>query len=171
MAQRHIVYLKRSAEGVKPEQILKGIRDVEWDLVAQACKVPMKWINEAWENMRISKVGRSRKFLHYQLHYRAGERRPVDLERWKTPDVALGVIQEVIEDLSPGPSSNKAREFLEGCVDTVSGSYGSDLPGESMAPILASQACLWLAQQFDGIILDPRGHWYEPLNDLELKPL
>jgi hypothetical protein len=144
---------------------------VEWDLVAQACKVPMKWISEAWENLNITKVGRKRRFLHYQLHYRAGDERPVDLRRWETDDVALGVIREVMDDMSAGERNDKARRFLEGCVDTVSGSYGSALPGESMAPILASQACLWLAQELGGIIRDPRGDWYEPLNDLEFKPL
>jgi hypothetical protein len=171
MAQRHIVYLKRSAADVTPQQLLKAIRDVEWDLVAEACKVPRKWISEADENMRITRVGRSRKFRRYQLHYRAGDQRPVDLERWESEDMAKGVIQELMDDMRPSETNDKARRFLAGCVDTVSGSYGSALPGESMAPILASQACLWLAQQFDGIIRDPRGNWYEPLNDLELKPL
>ncbi|MBY0230845.1 MAG: hypothetical protein K2W96_16280 [Gemmataceae bacterium] len=169
MAQRHTAYLKRSAKGVRPEQILKAIRDVEWDLVAQACGVSMARIEEAHGNMRIGREGRG--FRRYDLSYRPGDARPVLIERWRTAAIASGVIQEAIENLDPKkPQHRKARAFLEECVDTVTASYGSG-PGEAMAPILASQACLWLAQQFDGVILDPCGDWYVPKDDLDLKPL
>ena len=53
---------------------------------------------------------------------------------------------------------------------TGSASYGS-ARGEGMAPILGSQVCLWLAQEFDGIIRDPRGDWYEPTDGLDFKRL
>jgi hypothetical protein len=173
MAQRHTVYLKQSATDVTPEQMLAAIRAVEWDLVAQACGVPMERICEADENMRIENV-EPPGFRWYKLHYRPGKQRPVDIERWETPDVAAGVIEEVIENLDPDMKScRKVRKYLRGCVDTVSGSYGSNLPGEAMAPILASQVCLWLAQQLGGIIRDPCGDWYEPADadGLDLKPL
>src|SRR5690349_14477418 len=100
MAQRHTVYLKRSAEGVTPEQVLASIRDVEWDLVAEACGVPMARISEADENLRIESV-KAPGFIWYKLHYRPGQQRPVDIERWETPDIAAGVIEEVIDDLDP----------------------------------------------------------------------
>jgi hypothetical protein len=171
MAQRHTVYLKRSAEDVTPEQLLDAIRAVEWDLVAEACGVPMERISEADENLRIENV-KPPGFLWYKLRYRPGDWRPVDIERWKTPDEAAGEIGEAIDDLDPGAAwYAKVRKYLEGCVDTVSGSYGSNLPGEAMAPILASQVCLWLAQQLGGIICDPCGDWYEPTDGLDFKPL
>jgi hypothetical protein len=170
MAQRHTVYLKRFAEGVTPAQILASIRDVEWDLVAQACGVPMGRISEADENLRVENV-RPPGFVWYKLHYRPGNQRPVDIERWRTPDEAAGVIEEVIDDLdSKGRWYARVRAFLEGCTDTVSASYGS-ARGEEMAPILGSQVCLSLAQQFEGLIRDPRGDWYEPTDGLDLKPL
>jgi hypothetical protein len=169
MAQRHTVYLKRSAAGVKPAQLLQAIQDVEWDLVAEVCGVPRARISEADENMRIESAGRT--FRRYDLSYRPGDERPVTIERWPTPDVAAGVIEEVIGDLDPKARwYAKVRKFLEECVDTVSASYGS-ARGEEMAPILGSQACLWLAQQFDGIIRDPCGAWYEPTDGLDLKPI
>jgi hypothetical protein len=171
MAQRHTVYLKRSAEDVAPERLLAAIRAVEWDLVAESCGVPMERISEADEHLRIENV-KPPGFIWYKLRYRPGNQRPVDIERWETPEQAAGVIAEVIENLDPeAPSYAKLRKYLEGCVDTVSGSYGSNLPGEAMAPILASQACLWLAQQLGGIIRDPRGDWFEPTDGLDFKPL
>lgn len=171
MAQRHAVYLKRSAEGITPEQILASIRDVEWDLVAEACGVPRARISEADENLRIENV-KPPGFLWYNLYYRPGEQRPVDIERWRTPDQAAGVIEEVIENLNPDAATHKkVRRYLRGCVDTVAASYGSNLPGEAMAPILASQVCLWLAQQLGGLIRDPCGDWFEPTDGLDLKPL
>jgi hypothetical protein len=171
VAQRHTVYLKRSAESITPEQILASIRDVEWDLVAEACDVPMARISEADEYLRIVNV-KPPGFVWYKLHYRSGEQRPVDIERWKTPDQAAGVIEEVIENLDAEAASfKKVRRYLKGCVDTVGASYGSNLPGEAMAPILASQVCLWLAQQLGGIIRDPCGDWFEPTDGLDLKPL
>jgi hypothetical protein len=170
MAQRHTVYLKRSAESVTPEQILSSIRDVEWDLVAEACGVSMARISEADENLRIENV-EPPGFVWYKLYYRPGDQRPVDIERWRTPDETAGVIEEVIADLDPkARRSAKVRRFLKGCVDTVSASYGS-ARGEEMAPVLGSQVCLWLAQQFDGIIRDPGGDWYEPTDGLDLNPL
>ena len=169
MAQRHTVYLKKSAEGVTAEQILRGVTAVEWDLVAEACDVPRARINEADENMRIEASGPG--FSCYHLSYRPGDARPVEIRRWETPDVAAGVIEEVLDNLEPKAKSyRKVKAFLEGCVDTVSASYGSGA-GEEMAPILGSQVCLWLAQQFDGIIRDPRGDWYEPTDGLDFKPL
>jgi hypothetical protein len=167
MAQRHTVYLKRSAEAVTPAQLLQAIRDVEWDLVAEVCGVPQARINEADENMRIESAGPG--FYCYHLSYRPGDARPVAIERWPTPDVAAGVIEEVIDNLDPKARwYAKVRKFLEECVDTVSASYGS-ADGEEMAPILGSQAGLWLAQQFDGIIRDPCGDWYEPTDGLDLR--
>src|SRR5262249_15711605 len=100
MAQRHTVYLNRSAERIPAGQLLAGIRAVEWDLVAEACGVPMERISEADENLRIENVKPPR-FLWYKLHYRAGKQRPVDIERWETPDVAAGVIGEVMDNLDP----------------------------------------------------------------------
>jgi hypothetical protein len=171
MAQRHTVYLKRSAEGVTPEQVLAAIRAVEWDLVAEACGVPMERISEAHENLRIENVKPPR-FLWYKLHYRPGEQRPVDIERWESADMVAGVIREVIDDLDPNAAwHGTVRGHLEGCSDTVSGSYGSNLPGEAMAPILASQVCLWLAQELGGLIRDPCGDWYKPTDGLDFEPV
>jgi hypothetical protein len=172
MAQRHTVYLRQSAADITPEQVLAAIRDVEWDLVAQVCKVPRERISEADENLRIENVGPPPGFMRYQVHYRSGDQRPVEIERWQTAEDIAGVIEEVIDNLDPAAaSSDKVRQHLEGCVDTVSASYGPNLPGEAMAPILASQVCLWLAQQLGGIIRDPSGDWYEPTDWLDLKPL
>ncbi len=171
MAQRHTVYLKRSAEAITPEQLLTAIRAVEWDLVAEACGVPMERISEADENLRIENF-KPPGFIWYKLYYRPGGQRPVDIERWQTPDVAAGVIAEVIDNLDlEAATYGKVQRYLAECVDTVSGSYGSNLPGETMAPIFASQVCLWLAQQLDGIIRDPCGDWYEPTDGLDFKPL
>lgn len=170
MAQRHTVYLKHSAAGVTPGQVLASITDVEWDLVAEACGVPADRIGEADEHLRVEGDG-SAGFRRYDLHYRAGSQRPVLVERWESPDIAAGVIEEVIDGLDPkNPAHRKARTFLEGCVDTVSASYGS-ARGEELAPVLASQVCLWLAQQFDGIIRDPGRDWYAPTDGLDLTPL
>ena len=65
MAQRHTVYLKQSAADNTPGQLLAAIRNAEWDLVAEACKVPMERISEADDNLRIEKVGRSPGFIRY----------------------------------------------------------------------------------------------------------
>jgi hypothetical protein len=98
MAQRHTVYLKRSAECVTPEKVLASIRDVEWDLVAEACEVPRARISEADENLRIVNA-EPPGFVWYKLHYRPGNKRPVDVERWRSLDQAAGVLEEVIDNL------------------------------------------------------------------------
>jgi hypothetical protein len=160
MAQRHTVFLKRSAAKITPKKLLAGIQEVELDLIAEVCDVPAARINEALENLRIENL-QPRGFVRYRLFYRPGQTRPVDIDRWRTPDIAAGVIAEVIDNLDPNePSTARVRQYLEGCVDSVSGSYGSGT-GEEMAPILASEVCRWLAEQFGGIIRDPGGDWYE----------
>jgi hypothetical protein len=170
VAQQHIAYLKRSAAHVTAEQVLRSIRDVEWDLVAEACGAPRARISEADESLRVEWIGPSG-VLCCDLYYRPGDHRPVRVEGWETPDVAAGVIEEAIDNLDPQAGwYATVRAFLSGCVDTVSATYGS-ARGEEMAPILGSQVCLWLAQQFNGIIRDPRGDWYEPTDGLDLKPL
>ncbi|HEY1189805.1 MAG TPA: hypothetical protein VGE74_19305 [Gemmata sp.] len=170
MAQRHTVFLKRGAAHVTADQVLRSIRDVGWDLVAEACDVPRARIGEADEHLRVEWIGPPG-VLCCDLYYRPGDHRPVRIEGWKTADIAAGVIEEVIENLDPKARGHaKVRAFLEGCVDTVSASYGS-ARGEEMAPILGSQVCLWLAQEFDGIVRDPRGDWYEPTDGLDFKRL
>src|SRR5688572_100295 len=131
MAQRHVVYLKRSAAHVTAEQVLRSIRDVEWDLVAEACAVPRARISEADEHLRVEWIGPAG-VLCCDLHYRPGDQRPVRIEGWETPDVAAGVIEEAIDNLDPKARwYATVRAFLEECVDTVSASYGS-ARGEEM---------------------------------------
>ena len=170
MAQRHVAYLKRSAAGITPAQVLASITEVEWDLVAEACGVPRERISEADENLRVEGTDAT-PFRFCHLHYRPGTHRPVMVERWESDDVAAGVIEEVIDGLDlENPSHRKAQAFLRQCVDTVSASYGS-ARGEEIAPIFGSQVCLWLAQQFDGIVRDPAGDWYAPTDWLDFRPL
>src|SRR5262249_15231572 len=157
----HTVYSKRSAATITPEQLLAGIQEVELDLIAEVCDVPGGRVDEALEHLRIENL-RPPGFIFYRLYYRPGRARQVDVERWRTPDEITGVIEEVIDNLDPKVvSSKKVRRHLKACVDTVSASYGSSMPGEAMAPILASEVCRWLAEKLGGIIRDPCGVWYE----------
>ena len=66
---------------------------------------------------------------------------------------------------------DRVRRHLEECVDTVAASHGSNLPAEAMAPILASQVCLWLAKELGGLIRDPGGDWFEATDWLEFNPV
>ncbi len=91
MAQRHSVYLKRSAAAITPEEVLKSITEVEWDLVAQACEVPEKWIAEADENLRVENDGGT-EFRRYHLYYRSGDERPLMIERRATQEQIDGAI-------------------------------------------------------------------------------
>lgn len=170
MAQRHTVYLKRSAAKITPKKLLAGIEEVELDLIAEACGVSGKRIDEALANLQVENL-KPPGFIFYRLHYRPDQARQVDIERWRTPDEAAGVIAEVIDNLNPkAASSDKVRQHLLECVDSVAASYGSS-PGEAMAPILASEVCRWLAEQLGGIIRDPRGDWYELGEWPDLNPL
>jgi hypothetical protein len=160
MAQRHTVYLKRSAAKITPKKLLAGIQEVDLAMIAEVCDVPDELIDEALANLRIENL-KPPSFVFYRLHYRPGEVRQVDIDRWQTRDEAAGVIAEEIENLDPPKASfKKVRQFLQECVDSVSTSYGS-MPGEAMAPILASEVCRWLAEQLGGIIRDPSDDWYE----------
>lgn len=66
----------------------------------------------------------------------------------------------MLEDLeaSAHPLLERIRSHLADTVDIVSASFGSS-PEEQMAPILASEAARWLAEQFDGIIRAADGFW------------
>ena len=166
MAQRHTVYLKQSAARVTPEQLLEGIREIDLHLLAESCGVSDELIDEALASLRIEKV-KPRGFVFWRLIYRPGEVQQVDIDR--LPNV--GAIAEVLEDLDPDlPCSNVVRRHLSECVESVSASYGG-MPGEAMAPILGSEVCRWLAEQFGGIIEDPSGDWYELGESPDLKPL
>lgn len=170
MAQRHTVYLKRSAAEVPPEELLAGIQEVDLSLIAEACDVPGERVDEALQYLRIENL-RPPGFLFYRLYYRPGRVRQVDVERWRTPEEIRGVIAEVIDDLDPQAAFYRTvRRCLKDCVDTVSASYGS-MPGEAMAPILGSEVCRWLAEKFGGILRDPSGDWYELGEWPDLKPL
>ena len=143
---------------------------MELDLIAEACNVPLARIEEALNHLRIENL-QPPGFIFYRLHYRPGDVRQIDVERWRKPEEVAGEIEEVLENLAPKAlSSTRARNYLPDCVDTVSASYGS-MPGEAMAPILASEVCRWLAEQFGGIIRDPCGDWYELGEWPDLKPL
>jgi hypothetical protein len=168
MAQRHTVYLKQSAAKVSPEELLAGIQEVELGFIAEVCKVPFDRIDDALRNLRMENV-KPPGFLFYRLCYRT-EGRQIDVERWRTPEEAKSVIGETIDNLDPDATSFRAvRDFLNGCVDTVSASYGSSMPNEAMAPILGSEVCRWLAEKFGGILRDPCGDWYELAESPDLK--
>src|SRR5262249_47319693 len=171
MAQRHTVYLKRSAARVTPERLLAGIQEVDLGLIAEVCDVPDERVEEALEHLRIENL-QPPGFVFYRLYYRPGQVRQVDVQRWRSRVEIRGVIEEVIENLDPKAAvSKKVRRYLKSCVDTVSASYGSSMPGEAMAPILASEVCRWLAEKSGGIIHDPCGDWYELGEWPDLKPL
>ena len=160
MAQRHTVYLKRSAAEVSPEELLAGIQEVDLSWIAEVCDVPGERIDEAIKPLRIENM-RPPGFVFYRLYYRPGDVRQADIDRWRTAEEIRGEVEEVMENLDPETgSSEKVRQYLKACVDTVSASYGG-MPGEAMAPILASEVCRWLAEKFGGIIRDPCGDWYE----------
>jgi hypothetical protein len=170
MGQRHTVYLKWSAAEITPEELLAGIQEVDLSLIAEVCDAPGERVDEALKNLRIENL-RPPGFVFYRLYYRPGDVRQVDVERRRTAEEIRGVIEEVMENLDPETGcSEKVRQYLRACVDTVSASYGG-MPGEAMAPILASEVCRWLAEKLGGIIRDPRGDWYELGEWPDSKPL
>ncbi len=170
MAQRHTVYLKQSVVAITSEELLAGIQEVELELIGEVCNVPVERIDEALAHLRIENM-EPPGFIFYRLYYRPGPVRQIDIERWRTPNEVAGEIAETLENLDPNEQSTaKVEQYLRDCVDTVSASYGS-MPGEAMAPILASEVCRWLAEQLGGIIRGPDGDWYELDNWPDMKPI
>jgi hypothetical protein len=170
MAQRHTVYLKKSAARITPRQLLAGIREIDLGEIAEVCGVSLDLAQEAHDNLRIEKI-EPRGFTFYRLFYRPGAQRQVDIHRWRSQAQVKGVIAEVLDNLDlTNPAAAKVQEFLGGCVDIVSASYGS-MPGEAMAPILGSEVCRWLAEKLGGIIRDPGDDWFELGDWPDLKPL
>jgi hypothetical protein len=171
MAQRFTVYLKQSAEGVTPAELLAGIQEVDLGEIADVCDVPSDAIEEALARLRMSRVKR-RGFRWYALEYGREGTRPIAIQRWETPEVARGVMDETIEDVKSRkpPRARVICKWLSESVDTVSASFGSS-PEEEMAPILASEVCRWLAVRFGGIIQAPDGKWWKPGEEPNLEPV
>jgi hypothetical protein len=170
MAARYTVYLKRSAAGVTPEQLLDGTTEADLHTIVED-DLPDEVIVEALEQLRMENV-KPRGFVWYRLCYRPAGKRQIDVERWQTPEEIQGVAEEVVEDLLERghPGLDRIRKHLQATTDIVFASFGSST-GEEMAPILASEVTRWLAEHFDGIIRAADNSWWELGDSHEYQPL
>jgi hypothetical protein len=170
MGLRHTVFLKHSAAKVTPEQLLAAIQGANLARTAEKWGVPPAMIDEALQNLRIESL-RPPGFLFYRLSYHPTQVRHIDVERWRKPIDVTGEVAEILDNLDPeNPDSEIIKQHLEKCVDSVSAFYDG-MPGEAMAPILASAVCRWLAEKFGGIVRNPLDDWYEPGKWRDVKPL
>ena len=161
MAIRYTVYCKQPVGDVTPDQLLAGVRIVDLHTIAGNDDVLEETILDALSQLRMENLD-SGKFRFYRLCYRASGKRQIDVERWQTADEVRSVVAEVLEDLQcrEHPALARIRTHLEHTVDIVDASFGS-MPGEAMAPILASEVARWLAETFDGIIRAADDSWWE----------
>jgi hypothetical protein len=171
MPIRYTVFCKRSAAAVTPEQLLAGTRVADLHTIAEFDDIPEEVIVDALEQLRIENVDPSG-FRFYRLSYRPAGVRQIDMERWQTPEEVSTIVAEVLENLKVNgrPALERIRGHLQQTVDIIDASFGA-MPGERMAPVLASEAMRWLAEKFDGIIRDANGAWWELGRHHEYKPL
>jgi hypothetical protein len=161
MAVRYTVYCKRSAADVTPAQLLAGARIADLHTIAENDDVPDVLILDALKQLRIENIDTTG-FRFYRLSYRADGLRQIDIQRWQTPAEVRIDVAEVLENLEANghPALQRIRSHLSESVDVVDAAFGS-MPGERMAPILASKVTRWLAQHYDGIICAADDKWWE----------
>lgn len=171
MAARYTVYCRRSAAAVTPEQLLRGVQFADLHTLAEFSDVPEDLITAALAQLRIENI-KPGGFFWYRLGYRPPGKRQIDIERWRTPEEMQGDVAEVLEALEGAahPALTRIRSHLQATVDVVSASFGSS-PEEQMAPVLASEATRWLAEQFDGVIRAADGTWWRLGRHHEYQPL
>ncbi len=171
MAIRYTVYCQRSAAGVTPEQLLAGTREADLHTIAENDDIPDDVIVEALKRLRVQNVD-PQGFRFYRLCYRPDGMRQINVERWQTSSEVHGVVAEVLGGLEDQghPALDRIRAHLGQTVDIVDASFGS-APGESMAPVLASEVTRWLAQKFGGIIRAADDSWWQLGRHGEYQPL
>ncbi len=174
MAARYTVYCKRSVADVTPSQLLDGAKFADLHTIAENDDVPDELILDALRQLRIENIDAAG-FRFYRHWYRAEGKRQLDIQRWLTLDEVRAAVAEDLEilDVRGHPALRRIRLHLAETIDIVDASFGS-MPGERMAPVLASEVTRWLAQHHDGIIraaddtwweLGPRYHEYRPLSE------
>jgi hypothetical protein len=161
MPIRYTVYCQQSVAAVTPQQLLAGTREADLHTIAENDDIPDDVILDALKQLRIETV-EPQGFRFYRLCYRPNGVRQIDVERWQTAAEVRVVVAEVLEDLEATghPALDRIRAHLGKTVDVVDASFGS-MPGERMAPVLASEVTRWLAAKFEGIIRAADDSWWE----------
>jgi len=149
MANHHTAYCKKSVAELTPEQLLRGIRSADLHTIAEDYDLSDAVIADALRQLRIETATRGSS-QYFRICYRPDGQRQIDLERWPTAEEVEAVKAEVLQELEGEPLFEKVSAHLGQTVDIVSASFGSSQE-EGMAPVIASEAVRWLAEQFDGI--------------------
>ena len=141
--------------------MLAGTRIADLHTIAENDNVPDELIVEALQQLRIENIDATG-FRFYRLSYRAEGKRQIDIQRWQTIEEVRIDVAEVLENLEAKghPALERIRSHLSESLDIVDAAFGS-MPGELMAPILASEVTRWLAQHYDGIIRAADDTWWE----------
>lgn len=161
MSLGYTVYLRRSLADVAPRQVVEGVRQADLLTLAEASGVAEADAEWAEDHLAITEGQAGAPFTSFELAYRPSGNRQVEVERWSTDLVRLGV-EEVLDDLAreQNPLYSRVRRHMDAVIDVVSASFGVAQAG-SMASVVASEVARWLADQFDGIIRSPDDRWWQ----------
>lgn len=150
MADRFIVYCKKSVSALTPEELLAGVQLADLHTIAEDYDLSDEEITDALNQLRVANITLGA-FQRFRLSYRTEGERQIEVERWPIREIVEGVKEEVLQDMEGEALFEKVNAHFKETVDIVWASFGSSAE-EAMAPVIASEAMRWIAEKYDGIV-------------------
>ena len=165
MPARHVVYCKRTAAEVTPDNILKHLKVFDFWTLGEDYDISEEAVDAAL-SLNVKNIHEGQ-FRLYHLTYGTSDTRPIEIDRWETREQRRSAVDDKIDNLSIEEKARVAKitEFLRNSVDSVSVAFGIDPP----AAMFAWEVVRYFASEFDGIIEADDGEWLTIGSDFQPK--
>jgi hypothetical protein len=150
------VYCRRDCGSLSSRELARGIRDddpeapagVDYNTLAEDYDVPEALVAPALQHLRVTE--------DFEVHYSAdASARPVVVHLWTAPERVREEVEEAHE-VRDAPS--EASPYLEECRAVVGIELGFSML-ETMGVVFAYEVARYLAQKYDGVIVDDDHRW------------
>jgi hypothetical protein len=155
MSLRHTVYCRQDPAAITPDELLNHLKPIDFWTLGEDYDIHEKTVNLALP-LRIKNIEPER-FRLYHLTYGSLNTRPIEIDRWETPEQHRAEIEEMIENrtIQDAERLKKITQWLRESIDRVSVSFGIDPP----AAMFAWEVVRYIASKFDGIIRADDDEW------------
>jgi hypothetical protein len=161
------VYCRRDCGSLNSGELARGIRDgdleapagVDYHTLAEDYDVREALVAPALRHLRVTE--------DLEVHYAPNESaRPVVVHVWAAPERVREEVEEAHE-VRDAPA--EASPYLEDCRAVVAIELGSSM-AETMGVVLAYEVARYVAQKYDGIVVDDDDSW-QRIHEGEFTPV
>jgi hypothetical protein len=157
MAWRISVYCRRDCSAIDAALLDRGIRGddpeapagVDYDTLAEGYGIDEALVEAAVASLRVTDA--------LAVHWDADpERRPVSVHVRTGAHRVREEIEETIQERDPPAAAMPHLEACRGIVAIEIGAFET----ETMAIVIACEIARWVAQRYDGVLVDGDDGWY-----------